>query len=130
MLRECRGDAHVAAWTAAGLDAIEIGLSTEAYMGLPLRTYIRTRGWDDAELEGAAARLEARGWLAGDALTPAGQAAREAIEFATDTQMLPAIDALGDDVGELCGLLEPWGVAMRAAGGYVSGPVDLWPNRG
>ena len=26
-------------------------------------------------------------------------------------------------------LLRPWGEAMRAAGGYVGGPVDLWPNR-
>ena len=58
MLREHRGDAHVCAWSSAGVDAIEIGLLTEAYMGLPLRTYIRTRGWDDAELNGAAARLQ------------------------------------------------------------------------
>jgi hypothetical protein len=130
MLRECRGDAHVAAWTAAGLDAIEIGLCTEAYMGLPLRTYIRTRGWNDEELDGAAARLRARGWLDGDALTPAGQQAREAIEAATDQQMSPAVRALGDDIDDVCALLEPWGAAMRAAGGYIGGPVDLWPNRG
>ena len=53
MLREYRGDAHVCAWSTAGVDAIEIGLLTEAYMGLPLRTYIRTRAWNDAELDGA-----------------------------------------------------------------------------
>jgi hypothetical protein len=130
MLRECRGDAHVAAWTAAGLDAVEIGLCTEAYMGLPLRTYIRTRGWNDAELDAAAERLQARGWLAGDALTPAGRDAREAIETATDLQMRSAVEALGDGLDEVCTLLEPWGNAMRASGGYVGGPVDLWPNRG
>ena len=33
---------------ATGLDATEIGLLTEAYIGLPLRTYVRTRAWDDA----------------------------------------------------------------------------------
>jgi hypothetical protein len=130
MLRECRGDAHVCAWTAAGLDAVEIGLLTEAYMGLPLRTYIRTRAWNDEELNAAVDRLTARGWIADDALTDVGQREREAIEFATDRQMAPAIGALGDDVDELCRLLEPWGTAMRAAGGYVGGPVDLWPNRG
>jgi hypothetical protein len=129
MLRECRGDAHVCAWTAAGLDAVEIGLLTEAYMGLPLRTYIRTRAWNDEELNAAADRLTARGWLAGDALTETGQREREAIEFTTDRQMAPALHALGDDLDELRGLLEPWGTAMRAAGGYVGGPVDLWPNR-
>jgi len=60
MLREYRGDAHTAAWTSAGLDATEIGLLTELYWGLPLRSYIRTRAWSDAQLDEAEARLEAR----------------------------------------------------------------------
>ena len=38
-----------------------------------------------------------RGWLDGDALTDDGRDAREAIERATDRQMAPALDALGDD---------------------------------
>ena len=131
MLREFRGDAHVCAWSAAGVDAIEIGLLTEAYMGLPLRTYIRTRGWDDAELDAAAGRLQARGWLdATEALTTLGREEREAIEWATDRAMTPALAALGDDVEEVVGLLQPLGDQVRAAGGYVGGPVDLWPNRG
>jgi hypothetical protein len=130
MLREFRGDAHVCVWSSAGVDAIEIGLMTEAYMGLPLRTYIRTRGWNDEELDGAVARLRARGWLDdAEALTPDGREAREAMEQATDLAMTPAVDALGDDLSELVSLLAPWGEAMRAAGGYVGGPVDLWPNR-
>ena len=129
MLREFRGDAHVCAWSTAGVDAIEIGLLTEAYMGLPLRTYIRTRGWNDAELDAAVTRLAERGWLDGEVLTPDGLAARESIEHATDGALIPALGALGDDVDELTGLLGPWGVEMRAAGGYVGGPVDLWPNR-
>jgi hypothetical protein len=130
MLRESRGDAHVCVWSTAGVDAIEIGLLTEGYMGLPLRTYIRTRGWNDAELDGAAGRLRDRGWLDdADALTESGRAAREEMEAETDRAMTAAIEALGDDVDELIGLVRPWGEAMRAAGGYVGGPVDLWPNR-
>ncbi len=130
MLRECRGDAHVCAWSSAGVDAIEIGLLTEAYMGLPLRTYIRTRGWDDAELDAAACRLRERGWLDdSDALTAVGREEREVIERATDRAMAPAIDALGAGAETVAELLQPWGEAMRAAGGYVGGPVDLWPNR-
>ena len=35
MLREYRGDAHIAAWTGAGFDPPEIGLLTERYWGLP-----------------------------------------------------------------------------------------------
>jgi hypothetical protein len=132
MLREHRGDAHVCAWSSAGVDAIEIGLLTEAYMGLPLRTYIRTRGWDDAELDGGVARLRARGWLDDDdTLSEPGLAVREDLEWSTDRAMKPALDALDADAGleEVVGLLRPWGEAMRAAGGYVGGPVDLWPNR-
>ncbi len=130
MLREHRGDAHVCAWSTAGVDAIEIGLLTEAYMGLPLRTYIRTRGWNDTELDGAATRLRDRGWLDdAEALTEAGRAEREAMERATDRAMTPAITALGDDIDAVLQLARPWGEAMRTAGGYVSGPVDLWPNR-
>jgi len=130
MLREYRGDAHVCAWSSSGFDAIEIGLLTELYVGLPLRTYIRTRGWDDAELDAAAERLRERGLLDGaEALTPAGVEAREAMERATDRALAPALAAVGDEVDGVIELLRPWGEAMRAAGGYVGGPVDLWPNR-
>jgi hypothetical protein len=34
--------------------------------------------------------------------------------------------ALGDDLDELCRILEPWGAAIREAGGYLgAGPHDL-----
>jgi len=128
MLREYRGDAHVAAWTSAECDATEIGLLTEAYIGLALRTYVRTRAWNDDELDAAVARLEARGWLEGDVLSALGRSEREAIETATDSAMRAAVERIGDDADELFALLEPWGAAMRAAGGYIGGPVDLWPS--
>jgi hypothetical protein len=130
MLREYRGDAHVCAWSSSGVDAVEIGLLTELYMGLPLRSYIRTRGWDDDELDAAVLRLQDRGWLDGsEALTTVGRDEREAMERATDRAMAPAIGALGGDVDVVVEALRPWGEAMRAAGGYIGGPVDLWPNR-
>ena len=130
MFREFRGDAHVCAWSTAGVDAIEIGLLTEAYMGLPIRTYIRTRGWNDEELDAAVSRLNDRGWLDDDGRAHRVRAGgARAIERATDGSLTAAIDALGDDVDDVVGVLRPWGDAMRAAGGYVGGPVDLWPNR-
>jgi hypothetical protein len=126
MLREYRGDSHVSAWTAAGFDATEIGLLTEPYWGLPLRTYVRTRAWTDAQLDAAETRLVERGLLRDGTLTPEGRAEREAIEAATDRQCRPIIEALGDDLGELLGILLPWGRAIRSAGGYpASGPHDL-----
>jgi helix-turn-helix protein len=129
MLRECRGDAHVAAWSSAALDAVEIGLLNDVYMGLPLKSYVRTRGWSDEELDAGETRLVARGWLADGALTPAGRDAREAIEVTTDRGMARAVAALGDDLDAVLEVLRPWGEKIRATGAYVAGPVDLWPNR-
>jgi hypothetical protein len=126
LLREFRGDSHIAAWISAGLDATEIGLLTELYWGLPLRTYIRTRAWTDDHLDAAEERLIGRGLVADGGLTDAGREVREAIEVRTDDQVQPAIEALGDDVEELIDLLRPWGQAVRAAGGYpADGPHDL-----
>jgi hypothetical protein len=127
-LREYRGDAHTAAWTTAGLDATEIGLLTELFLGLPLRSYIRSRAWSDAQLDAALERLTARGWVADDAFTPAGRAAREEIEFNTDRQMLPALGALGDDFDGLIALIGPWGDAVRDAGGYLRSAAQLAPR--
>jgi hypothetical protein len=120
-LREYRGDAHTASWTAAGYDATEIGLSTELFLGLPLRSYVRTRAWSDADLDAAEERLVGRGVLADGGFTDVGRAEREAIERATDDQCRPIVDSLGDDLDELIGLLSGWGAAIRGAGGYLGG---------
>ena len=125
-LREFRGDAHVAAWTTAGYDATEIGLATELYWGLPMRSYARTRAWTDDDFDHAAERLRVRGHIAGDGFTEAGRAARERVEVDTDTAMQPALVALGDDIDELIATLRPWGEHIRAGHGYPSaGPHDL-----
>jgi hypothetical protein len=125
-LREFRGDAHIAAWSGAGFDATEIGLLTELYWGLPMRTYIRTRAWSDEDLDAAEARLIERGLVADGAFTPDGRAAREGVEVVTDQLCRPIIEALGDDFAELVALLGPWGESVKAAGGYpASGPHDL-----
>ena len=129
MLRECRGDSHISSWTSVALDAVEIGLLNDLYMGMQLKSYVRTRGWNEDELQAGEDRLRVRGWLDGDGLSGGGRESREEIERATDRQMAPALDALGDDFDELVGLLKPWGASVREAGGYIVGPVDLWPNR-
>lgn len=129
-LREYRGDSHNAAWVAAGLTATEIGLLTECYWGLPLRSYSRTRGWTDDEFEAAESHLRAAGLLDGDGLSEAGRSLREGIEDDTDRQLAPAFGRLGDDAGELCDILEPWGRAIRAGHGYpAAGPHDLAAGR-
>ncbi len=126
MLREFRGDSHTAAWISAGFDATEIGLISELYWGLPMRSYSRTRAWTDAQFDAAHARLTARGLLDDTGFTDAGRAAREQVEIATDAQMRPAIEAIGDDIHELFEIMTPWGAAVRDGKGYLSsGPHDL-----
>jgi len=126
MLREFRGDCHTAAWISAGVDATEIGLLSELYWGLPMRTYSRTRAWTNDEFDAAEERLTKRGWVKDGALTDAGRAGREAIEFTTDAQMVGALDAIGSDFEELISILEPWGATIRAGRGYpANGPHDL-----
>ena len=129
LLREYRGDAHTAAWVAAGLDAPSIGLLTELYWGIPMRTYVRTRAWSDEQLDAAEERLRQRDLLDGDGFSSAGRALREGIEAATDRQMAAVIGALGDDVEELCDILRPWGDAIRSAGGYPGNPDVLLRRR-
>ena len=65
-IREHRGDSHIAAWIATGLDPVEIGLLTELYYGMPLKRYHRGRGWTDADLDAGLDRLRARGLIDGD----------------------------------------------------------------
>ena len=125
-LREYRGDSHIAAWTTAGFDATEIGLLTELYWGLPMRTYVRSRAWSSEQLDAAEERLASRGLVAGGALTDAGREAREAVEEATDRACRPIVDNVGDDLDELVAILGAWAAAVQAAGGYpASGPHDL-----
>jgi len=117
-LREFRGDAHTAAWTSAGYDAAEIGLLSELYWGLPMRTYIRTRAWAPEDLDAAEDRLRRRGQLDGDRISAAGRADREAVEQATDRQCRPIVEALGDDLDKLVGQVRGWSEQVRDAGGY------------
>jgi hypothetical protein len=125
-LREYRGDAHTAAWTSAGFDAVEIGLLTELYWGLPLKTYIRSRGWSEAELDDGMRRLEYRGLLRECSFTELGREQREAVELNTDRQCRPVIESLGGDFDEVISLLAPMGKAIRAQRGYpASGPHEM-----
>ncbi len=84
VLREYRGDGHVAALVAAGLDGAEANLSHAGTGALPAEQRAN-RGWSEEEWNAARRRLRARGWVDHTgALTPAGWAARQSIERATD----------------------------------------------
>jgi hypothetical protein len=125
LVREHRGDSHIAAWIHAELDACEIGLLTDPWRGQPLKSWVRSRGWTEDELDAACERLRSRGLLDGDQLTEAGRARREEIESATDAMEVRVVAALGDDAAKLFALLDGWSDQVVAAGGYP-GRVT-WP---
>jgi hypothetical protein len=121
IVREHRGDNHILAWTAAGLDPVEIGLLTELYWGMALKTYVRTRAWSDDQLDAGIERLSSRGLIADGAFTEAGRDFREDVEATTDRLTQPLVDALGDDATELVDQLATWSGRIVEGHGYPSG---------
>jgi hypothetical protein len=117
LVREHRGDSHVAAWQAADVDGVEINLLSEAWRGLPAGSVAAGQmGWSPDDVTAATHRLAARGLLVDGALTADGRALREEIETATDRQERPIVAALGDALDEVLDLLTPWARAVMAAG--------------
>jgi hypothetical protein len=126
MLREYRGDSHTAAWISAGFTACEIGILSELYWGLPIKSYSKSRGWTDEDYDQAIERLERDGLLRDNALTDKGRDARDSVENATDIQCQPIVDVLSQDISALIAILRPWCTQIRNAKGYpAAGPHDL-----
>jgi Helix-turn-helix family len=118
LLREHRGDAHVALLSAAGVSGRECNV-LQAAAGLIPRDYIaRTRDYDDATWRHHEEQLAGRGLLNDDGtLTEAGRELKDAIESTTDALALSALDALSDDeVEALFQALTPITRAVVAGG--------------
>ena len=122
LVREHRGDSHVAAAIAAGLGPVEMNVLTELWLGMPLLSYTGTRAWSPEAMDAAVASLTARGWIADGALTDAGRAAREDVEARTDLQEQPIVDALGARLDHVCAQLDAWGDRCVQAGAF---PADV-----
>ena len=107
-----------------GLSQVE-GVLTDPWRGQPLKSWVRTRGWTDDELDAACDRLRSRELLNGDDLTVAGRALREGIDDATDRMETRLVAALGSDAQQLFDLLDPWCDLIVADGGYPARVT--WP---
>ncbi|MDW8403831.1 SCO6745 family protein [Chloroflexus sp.] len=121
-LREHRGDSHIIAYTAAGFSPVEMNILTELWVGWPLGSFSATRAWGPDQTEQALARLRADGLLAGNSLTEAGHAARQAIEDRTDALEQAVVAAIGDDLPNVVAQLNYWGAQVTASGNF---PPDL-----
>jgi hypothetical protein len=112
LLREHRGDGHVAALTYAGLDGCEAHVTTVASGRIARDVIQPARGWTDDEWAGAEDRLRRRGWLGDDGdgggLSAAGAEARQALEDDTDRLALGPCRTLGaEGVDRLISLVRP-----------------------
>ena len=123
LVREHRGDGHLAACIAAGLDPVEMNVLTERWIGYALGEYSGTRGYGPDAIGAAVARLGERGWMDSDAtLTPAGRAARDAIEDATDASQSALVAGLGDQLDRVVAQAAAISAHIVAAGSFPADP--------
>jgi len=109
LLREYRGDGHIAALVAAendGCDAIVMHVAT----GELRKPFAASRAWSESEWTASEEKLRARGWLGADnAITDAGREARQWVEDRTDQLALRCWERLGDERAQrLRTLVRPW----------------------
>ncbi|MGC0373279.1 hypothetical protein RKD28_000795 [Streptomyces sp. SAI-229] len=117
ILREHRGDGHLAALLTAGLDSVEALVSFAAVGAAPAGVFA-SRGWNEHEWAAARERLLARGLLNADhTATDAGRALRAEVERRTDALAAAPWRTLGDQAtARLAELLGPLWLEVLGSG--------------
>jgi hypothetical protein len=118
LLREQRGDGHVAVLSTLGVSGRESNVLHAAAGRVPKEMIMRSRDYDEEQWDHYRERLARRGLLDADgALTDAGRDLKRRIEETTDGLALSALDPLDDDeVERLFGSLTPITRKVVAAG--------------
>ncbi|MGY4978431.1 SCO6745 family protein [Streptomyces sp. 900105755] len=125
LLREHRGDGHLAVLLAAGLDGLEAVVThTATGKGMAPKWVFATRGWSQDDWDAAVERLRDRGLVdAAGELTEAGAALRAEIETETDRLDRAPYEHLGaEGVARLTELAADFARTAVAAGAF---PADL-----
>ncbi len=98
LLREFRGDGHIAALTVEGLTGIEALVSHAASGDVPAAALKATRAWSDEQWDAAVAGMVDRDLVTDDgAFTEAGREQRQRLEDATDRLAAAPYAAIGDE---------------------------------
>lgn len=124
-LREHRGDGHIAALVAAGVDGCE-ALVWRAALDDNRQQMQQYRGWPDEQWDAAQRRLVDRGWMDTDgSVTAAGRAAHDDVEATTDRLAAQPWQLLGGErTARLAELLAPIGAAAATVLPYPN-PVGV-----
>ncbi|MFF0388178.1 hypothetical protein ACFYS8_05710 [Kitasatospora sp. NPDC004615] len=121
LLREHRGDAHIAALQHAELDGIDALVSHCASGdGMPKEVVMTKRGWTEADWSAAEDRLRERGLMDADgALTAHGELLRTQLEAETDRLDRAPYEHLGaESVARLTELAESFTAQAAASGAF------------
>jgi hypothetical protein len=132
VLREHRGDGHVAALLTADLDPVESLVLFAADIAMDPDWMRTRRGWTEDDWASGVGRLVGRGLLAADgALTDAGRAVRAAVEERTDALADAPPAALGDvRAARLAELMRPLVQTIVAGDAFMrDNPMGLRPLR-
>jgi DNA-binding MarR family transcriptional regulator len=98
LLREQRGDGHIAVLATLGISGRESNVLHAAAGRVPKQFIMRSRDYDDAQWNRLRDRLIGRGLLdSDDNLTDAGRELKQRLEDTTDSLALSALAALDDD---------------------------------
>lgn len=98
LLREYRGDGHVAALLAAGLSGIEALITHCATgRGFTVESAKRIRGWSDEQWDAGVDGLRGRGLMDAEGLSADGVALRARVEDDTDRMDVAAWNHLGEE---------------------------------
>jgi hypothetical protein len=118
LLREHRGDGHIAALVAAGIGGTESHVLHALCQGIPAEKFGRVRHLPAAQLAAVVDRMRARGLVdASGWLSDAGRQRKQRIESLTDNLAAPAYDSLTpNELDQLIADLEPISAALDAAG--------------
>ncbi len=118
LLREHRGDGHVAALTAAGVSGREAHVLHSLAVGIPMEVFSKARHFDAVEWKASLDALRRRGYVDREgALSDAGRRIKRRIEGTTDDLAWTAFRSLkSTEVDELLSALMPLTRAVVAAG--------------
>lgn len=120
LLREYRGDGHIASLTVEGVSGLEALVLHAGTGAVPAAVLQSTRGWSDDAWAAAAERLESRSWLDADGgLTLIGQQHRERVERQTDELAAAPYESLDDaQIASLAALGKELTATIAGAGTF------------
>jgi len=119
LIREFRGDGHVALLMTEGLDGLGALITHAATGAIPAEALRTTRAWTEQDWAAGVQQARDDGWIAdgpGLTLSETGQRRRQSIEIRTDELAVFAYQAIGEDgCTRLRELTAPLSAAVMAA---------------